>query len=83
MSAMEQKALEILARIAGHEVADLKPGQDLVADLGIDSPKVLELICDIEDLCEIEVPDDTVGEMATVADLLAMVRASTPLAVEA
>ena len=83
MSDMEQKALEILARIAGKEVAELEVGQDLVGDLGIDSPKALELVCDIEDDCGIEVPDDTVGTMATVADLLAMVRVSTPLGVGA
>jgi len=78
MTEMEEKALGILARIAKKDVAELKPTQDLVGDLGIDSPKALELVCDIEDDCGFEVPDDAVGEMETVGDLLAMVRSCAP-----
>ncbi len=82
MSEIEKKALEILARIAKKDVAELEPAMDLVGDLGIDSPKALELVCDIEDECGFEVPDDAVGEMETVGDLLTVVRScvETPLA---
>lgn len=74
MSEMESKALAILSRISGMEAAELEPAQDLVGELGIDSPKALELLCDIEEQCGIEVPDDAVGKMETVGDVLAMVR---------
>ncbi len=71
---MEDRALAILARIARREVSDLKPEQDLVADLAIDSPKALELLCDIEEEYGFEVPDDAVNGLETVADVVAMVR---------
>lgn len=74
MSDIEQKAVEILARIARRDPSELSPEQDLVGDLSIDSPKALELLCDIEEMCGIEVPDDTVGRMDTVGDMLEMVR---------
>ena len=81
MSSMEDKALAILARIARREVSDLQPEQDLVADLAIDSPKALELLCDIEEECGFEVPDDAVNELETVADVVAMVRSCEPRAI--
>lgn len=83
MTEMEEKALGILARIAKKDVAELGAAQDLVGDLGIDSPKALELVCDIEDDLGFEVPDDAVGEMETVGDLLAMVRSAAPEPVRA
>jgi len=73
---MERTALDILARIARLPAEELAPEQDLVADLGIDSPKALELLCDIEDECGIEIPDDAIGQMNTVGDLLAMLGSS-------
>lgn len=83
MTEMEEKALGILARIAKKDVAELNAAQDLVGDLGIDSPKALELVCDIEDDLGFEVPDDAVGGLETVGDLLAMVRSSAPEPVRA
>ena len=78
---LESKALEILARIARCEPGALAADQDLVGDLGIDSPKALELLCDLEDECRIEVPDDFVGKMNTVGDVLEMLRSVQPAAV--
>ena len=77
---MESKARAILARIAQREPQELAADQDLVADLGIDSPKALELLCDLEDECGIEVPDDFVGKMNTVGDVLLMLRSVEPAA---
>ncbi len=74
MTELEQKALEILGRIAKREPQQLTPDLDLVGDLGIDSPKALELLCDIEEACDIEVPDAAVDKMDTVSDVLEMVR---------
>ena len=80
MTDLERRAVEILGRIAKRDPAALAPGQDLVADLGIDSPKALELICDLEEECGIEVPDDAVGKLETVADVLDVVRSGLPAA---
>ena len=53
MSDMEREALKILARIVGRQPADLSSAQDLVADLGLDSPRALELLCDLEETLDL------------------------------
>lgn len=63
-------ALEILAEVAGVEPGTLGPETDLVADLGIDSPKALLLLVKIEDRFDIEIDDEAVAEMKTVGDVL-------------
>ena len=70
MKDLEQKALEIVARTSGREVADLEPGLDLVADLGIDSPKALQMLLDLEEELEIEISDEDAAKMDTVGDVL-------------
>ena len=76
MTTTQQAALEILARIAKKDVAALKPEQALVADLGIDSPKALELMCDLEEKLGIEMSEDALARITTVGDVLAL--AATP-----
>ena len=67
---VKQKALEIVAAISGKEVAELEPGLDLVADLGIDSPKALQMLLDLEDALGIEISDEDAAKMDTVGDIL-------------
>ena len=67
---MKAKALEIVAAISGKEVADLDPKLDLVADLGIDSPKALQMLLDLEDALGIEISDEDAAKMDTVGDVL-------------
>ena len=70
MNDKEKKVLEIVARVAKRDLASLKPELQLVADLGIDSPKALQLMCDLEEELKIEVPEDAIGKIVTVADVL-------------
>jgi acyl carrier protein len=41
----------------------------LVADLGIDSLGVMEVIADIEDKFELSIPDEALREVETIADV--------------
>lgn len=66
-----QKALDIVARVSGKEAASLKPEHELVADLGIDSPKALQLLLDLEDELDLEISDEEAAKMDTVGDVLA------------
>ncbi|MCY3019960.1 MAG: acyl carrier protein [Planctomycetota bacterium] len=77
MTEKEKKVLEIIARVSKRDAAALKPEQQLVADLGIDSPKALQLMCDLEEELKIEMPEDAVGRIATVGDVLALIGATT------
>ncbi len=66
----KQVALEVVAQIAGVEVSSLAPGTELVADLGIDSPKALHLLVELEDRLGVEIDDEDVGRLKTVGDIL-------------
>lgn len=62
-------ALDVLAKVSGRARADLKPEMELVADLGIDSPKGLQLLAELEDTLKIEISDEDAAAMNTVADI--------------
>lgn len=51
----------------------IKPGTDLAADLNVDSVAAMDLIMEIEDKFEIDIPINLVSDMTTVADLVAVV----------
>lgn len=63
--------LDIIARISGKDRSILEPELELVADLGLDSAKALELLVTLEDRLDIEIDDDTAAELNTVGDILA------------
>jgi len=46
---------------------------DLAADLNVDSVAAMDLIMEIEDRFEIDIPINLVSDMSTVADLVALV----------
>lgn len=65
------KALEVLATVSGYAASELARERDLVADLGIDSPKALRLLVELEEAYDIEISDEAASEMGTVGDILA------------
>ncbi|MEM7309543.1 MAG: acyl carrier protein [Planctomycetota bacterium] len=62
--------LEVLALVSGHERDAITDDQDLVADLGLDSPKAVRLLVELEERFDVEIPDDAASGLSTVADLL-------------
>lgn len=62
--------LALLAEMARVDVDDLRPEAELVADLGFDSAKALELVVGLEERLKIEVPDEALAGMITVGDVL-------------
>lgn len=70
-----QVVFEVIAEVAGVDIDRVALDAELVADLGIDSPKALSLLVEIEDRLEIEIPDDKVAELHTVGDVLAALEA--------
>lgn len=69
-------ALDVLAKISGVERQEIRSEMDLTADLGIDSPKALQLLVDLEDRLSIEISDDDAAKMETVGDVLTYVEAT-------
>lgn len=71
MSERREAALKVLAEVSGRPRAELDPGLDLVADLGIDSPRALRLLVELEEALDVEIPDEVAARISTVGDLLA------------
>ncbi|MEE8278289.1 MAG: phosphopantetheine-binding protein [Thermoanaerobaculia bacterium] len=72
--ARKQAVLEIIAEVSGVEVSSLEPETELVADLGIDSPRALQLLVELEDRLEIEIGDEAIEKLETVGSVLEAVR---------
>ncbi len=63
-------ARKVLARASGRSEGDLRAELDLVADLGIDSPKQLELLIELEEALNVEISDEDAAALETVGDVL-------------
>jgi len=70
-----ETALDVLAQVSGVGAQEIRPDMDLTADLGIDSPKALQLLVDLEDRLSIEISDEEAARMQTVGDVLTFVEA--------
>ena len=69
------KAMDVMARLSGMDRAALEPQMNLVADLGIDSPKALQLLVELEETLDVEISDEEAARMETVGDVLSYVGA--------
>ena len=65
--------LELLARLARKSPEEIREEMELVADLGLDSPKALELLVELEESLKIEIDDAAASGMNTVGDVLGLV----------
>lgn len=72
----KEKTLGVIADVSGVERDTIEPQMDLVADLGIDSPKALQLLVKLEDELGIEISDEEAARMETVDDILQVVAAT-------
>jgi len=70
---LRDTALAVIAKVSKVEVDALSPDLDLVADLGFDSAKALELLVELEEALAIEVSDEQAARLNTVGDILGVV----------
>ena len=66
-----ETALIVLARVSGRHQSEIATDMDLVGDLGIDSPRALELLLELEEALGVEISDAEAAGMETVSDVLA------------
>jgi acyl carrier protein len=72
MPATYDETLRITTEIlASHVDLDraIKPTDHIQNDLGLDSLGVMEVVADIEDRFEVNIPTDTLSNIATVGDV--------------
>lgn len=63
-------ALDVLSRLSDRPRGQLQATMELVSDLGIDSPKALELLVELEEALGVEISDEAAARMETVGDVL-------------
>jgi len=71
--------LAILARETGVAASKINTTTELVGDLGMDSPRALQVLVEIEDELDIEVNDEEVASLRTVGDILKVVASRFPV----
>ncbi len=69
---VRSEVIEILRPHAQGSV-DLTEASHLVADLGIDSLGVMEVVADLEDKFKLHIPDEALREVDTVGDVCAAI----------
>jgi acyl carrier protein len=68
---------EIMAARLGLPAEQIVPEARLVEDLGLDSLDAVELAIAVERKFDIEVPEEELTKLKTVADMLALVQSRT------
>ncbi len=71
---IEQGIKEIIADIAGVEVAEIGPDTSLTKDLDIDSIKAIEITVAIEKKFKVSVRDEDVPKIMTLQQAVSIVR---------
>lgn len=72
MSELEQEIIELVALQLG--VDSVEPGDHLVERLGAESADLLNLVATLEDRYRIEIGEEEIPQLATVADVHDLVR---------
>jgi acyl carrier protein len=75
---LRETTLAVISKVSKVEATALRPDMDLVADLGFDSAKALELLVELEEALGIEVSDEQAARLNSVGDILAIVEKIEP-----
>lgn len=67
---MLEKMKELIAEQLGVDAQDVTAEKNLKDDLGADSLDLFELVTNLEDTYNIEIPSEDLEKMATVQDVL-------------
>jgi acyl carrier protein len=70
---LRETTLAVIARVSKVDAHAIRPDMDLVADLGFDSAKALELLVELEEALGVEVSDEQAARLNSVGDILAIV----------
>ena len=63
-------AIAVIAGVSKTDPSKITPEMELVADLGMDSARALELLVELEDKIGIEISDEDAARLNTVGDIL-------------
>ena len=67
---MLNKLTEIIREQTGDDTITINRDSVLLADLGMNSFDLINLVCVLEDEFEVEIPDRVIGNLKTVGDVM-------------
>lgn len=67
---MLEKLTKILIYYTGNNELVLSEEQQLIADIGLNSLDLMNLVCEIEDEFDVEIPDRMLRNFKTVGDVM-------------
>ncbi|NLT11831.1 MAG: acyl carrier protein [Clostridiaceae bacterium] len=65
--------MQMVTELTGLSPTDIKPGTEIIADLGFDSLQIYELVVDLESTYDIRLSDDDLDKVVTVQDVVDLV----------
>jgi acyl carrier protein len=72
---IQDKVVEIIAKQLEIEKEKVKPETKIAEDLGADSLDRAEMVMDLEDEFDVNIPDDAETKIKTVADTVSFIEA--------
>ena len=74
MDEIESKVIKIISEQLGKEEAEIKLESNFIDDLEADSLDTVELVMALEEEFEIDIPDDSAEQIATVQSAIDYIR---------
>lgn len=74
MASVEERVIDIVTEQLGVDKAQVKPETHFVNDLGADSLDTVELVMELEEEFDINIPDDAAEKIQTVGQAIAHIQ---------
>lgn len=75
---LQAEIIQALAKALKREASTIRPEDHLREDLGLDSLAVIELLFKLEEAFDLEIPDQDLPSLSTVASVSAYIEARAP-----
>ncbi len=67
---IQERLVSLITEKLGVDAAEVTPEARFIDDLGADSLDIVELIMDLEDEFDLEIPDEEAEKLSTVGDAI-------------
>ena len=78
MANVQDRVIEVTARVLQLDAADIRPENNFTTDLGAESVQSIELVAMFEEEFGIDIPDEDAEQMRTVGDAIKYLHKHTP-----